>query len=62
MLGLAELGAMIYFKRAAWRFTFNDPKVHVIDDEKIESVRPFYSYELGIDLDPEGRPVKNDLL
>lgn len=60
MVGLIEVGSMVYFKRAAWRFTFNDPQVHVIDDEKIESVRSFYSYELGIDLNPEGRPLITD--
>ena len=60
MVGMVELGAMIYFKRAAWRFTFNDPRAHVKTMEEIAPLKPFYSKELGIDLHPEGRRLVKD--
>ncbi|MFT5121809.1 MAG: hypothetical protein ACI9TH_001734 [Kiritimatiellia bacterium] len=60
LAGFAELGTYLIFKRMAWRFTFNDPKVHVKTQTEIDSVRPLFDPDLGFDRLPNGRTLVHD--
>lgn len=60
IIALAEFGSYLVFKRMAWRFTFNDPQVHLKTMEEIDSVRHLFDPDLGFDRLPDGRRLVKD--